>query len=64
MQLAVFFNESIFPFVVLPTIGPKITTGRMDYTVGDEIVVNCTSDKSNLDIHLNFTINGESVKEL
>lgn len=46
---------------VLPTSGPKITTDQNEYTVGDEIQANCTSDRSNLDIILNFTINGEPV---
>ena len=46
---------------VLPTSGPKITTDQNKYTVGDEIQANCTSDRSNLDIILNFTINGEPV---
>nr|XP_046910388.1 uncharacterized protein LOC124491736 isoform X3 [Dermatophagoides farinae] len=46
---------------VLPTSGPKITTDQNKYTVGDEIQANCTSDRSNLDIILNFTINGEPI---
>lgn len=50
--------------LVLPTQGPKIVAEQSLYTVGDEIVVNCTSDRSNLEIYLNFTINGEPVMNI
>ena len=54
----------VFLFVlktVLPTQGPKISHDKSDYTAGDGIVVNCTSDKSNLESFLNFTINDQPV---
>lgn len=49
--------------VVLPTQGPKVVAEQSKYTVGDEMVVNCTSDRSNMEIHLNFSINGEPVSD-
>nr|XP_027199342.1 uncharacterized protein LOC113793494 isoform X2 [Dermatophagoides pteronyssinus] len=54
-------KEGSLEINVLPTSGPKITTDQNEYTVGDEIQANCTSDRSNLDIILNFTINGEPI---
>ncbi|KAF7495472.1 hypothetical protein SSS_05190 [Sarcoptes scabiei] len=46
---------------VLPSSGPTITTNQNEYAIGDEIVANCTSDRSNLEIILNFTINGQPI---
>ncbi|KAJ6222712.1 hypothetical protein RDWZM_001257 [Blomia tropicalis] len=54
-------KEGFLDINVLPTQGPKIVAEQSLYTVGDEIVVNCTSDRSNLEIYLNFTINGEPI---
>ena len=51
----------MYVIAVLPSEGPKITTDQMEYTVGDEIEANCTSDRTNLDMLLNFTINDEPV---
>ncbi|KAH9406483.1 hypothetical protein TYRP_013463, partial [Tyrophagus putrescentiae] len=46
---------------VLPLHGPWITADKLSHNVSDNVTVNCTSDKSNLEIHLNFTINGEPI---
>ncbi|KAI2803091.1 hypothetical protein BLOT_007214 [Blomia tropicalis] len=54
-------KEGFLDINVLPTQGPKVVAEQSKYTVGDEMVVNCTSDRSNMEIHLNFSINGEPV---
>ena len=50
-----------FFFLVLPKKGPLITGGKLRYSLGDNVDVNCTSANSKPAAEINWFINGEPV---
>ena len=47
--------------IVLPQSRPRISGGKHTYHVGDQVRVNCTSDKSKPAANLKWYINGREV---
>ena len=51
-------------FPVLPTDVPLITGGKLRYSIGDTIDVNCTSSKSKPAADISWFINGKPVSKI
>jgi hypothetical protein len=53
--------EVLFSLPVTPKKGPMITGGKLRYSLGDNVDVNCTSANSKPAAEINWFINGEPV---
>ena len=63
-SLIAVIRESYFLFSALPKTGPIITGGRLRYSLGDSVDVNCTSADSKPAADLHWLINGQPVSIL
>ena len=53
--------QMLFSLLVTPKKGPMITGGKLRYSLGDNVDVNCTSANSKPAAEINWFINGEPV---
>lgn len=55
---------SVYVFAVLPKEDPVITGGKLRYSLGDPVDVNCTSANSKPAADISWFINGKPVSDL
>ena len=56
-----YLYQILFSLLVTPKKGPMITGGKLRYSLGDNVDVNCTSANSKPAAEINWFINGEPV---
>ena len=55
------WHQILFSLLVTPKKGPMITGGKLRYSLGDNVDVNCTSANSKPAAEINWFINGKPV---
>lgn len=60
--LKMFINSFIHQFTVQQTGPPKITFSKRQFTIGENLVSNCTTSKAHPAPHITWLINGKQVR--